>query len=103
MVPTSAFGSVVRKAKRSASTSPSFTLRTDFHPPTQIPAKNASGRSSPSANQAGGREPAGCGSGSLNEVKGTTHRFSEPNQRRQCADLVFRTLVTPGSDFLPFR
>ena len=38
MAPTSAFGSVVRKANRSASTSPSFTLRTDFHPPTQIPA-----------------------------------------------------------------
>src|SRR4051812_15901896 len=103
MAPTSVFGSVVRKANRSDSISPSFTLRTDFHPPTQIPAKNASGRSSFSANHAGGRVPSGCGSGSLNDVNGTTHRFSGPSQRRQCADFVFRTLVTPESVFLPFR
>src|SRR3954469_8437833 len=99
MAPTSAFGSVVRKAYRSASTSPSFTLRTDFHPPTQIPAKNASGRSSASANQAGGRFTAGRGAGSLNDVNGTTHLLSEPSQRRQCAVFVLRTLVTPGSVF----
>src|SRR3954452_18921102 len=103
MAPTSAFGSVVRKANRSASASPSFTLRTDFHPPTQIPAKNASSQFSFSANHTGGREPSGCSSGSLNDVKGTTQRFSGASQRRQCSDLVFRTFVTPGSVFLPFR
>ena len=36
-------------------------------------------------------------------VKGTTHRFSMPNQRRQCGDLTFRTLVMPGSEFMPFN
>src|SRR5215208_1493666 len=103
MALTSAFGSVVRKANRSASTSPSFILRTDFHPPTQIPAKNASGRSSSNANHTGGREPSGCGSGSLNDVKGTTHRFSGASQRRQCGDLVLRTLVDPRIGLLALQ
>src|SRR3546814_4189736 len=79
----------------------SRTFRTDVHPCTQIPAKNASGRSSASANHAGGREPSGCGSGSLNDVHGTTQRLSGPSQRRQCGDLTLRTLVTPGSVFRP--
>jgi hypothetical protein len=39
----SVFGSVVRKANRSVSISPSLSLRTDFHCGTQIPAKKASG------------------------------------------------------------
>jgi hypothetical protein len=35
-------------------------------------------------------------------VKGTKQRFSIPSQRRQCGDAALRTLVTPGSDFLPY-
>ena len=68
----------------------------------QMPAKNASGRLSSKANQTGGRVPSGRASFSEKLVKGTTQRFSMPSQRRQCGDLTLRTLVTPGSDFLPF-
>jgi len=50
----------------------------------------------------GGREPSGRTSFSEKLVQGTTQRFSIPSQRRQCGDLTLRTLVTPGSDFLPF-
>jgi len=35
-------------------------------------------------------------------VNGTTQRFWIPSQRRQWGDLTLRTLVTPGSEFLPF-
>jgi hypothetical protein len=34
-------------------------------------------------------------------VQGTTQPFSIPSQRRQCGDVTLRTLVTPGSEFLP--
>ena len=50
MAPTSAFGSVVRNAKRSLVVSPSLTFRTDVQL-VQMPAKQASGRVSSSANQ----------------------------------------------------
>ena len=49
MAPTSAFGSVVRKAKMSLTVSPSLTFRTDVQL-VQMPAKQASGRVSSSAN-----------------------------------------------------
>ena len=50
MAPTSAFGSVVRKAKRSLVVSPSYTFLTDVQL-VQMPAKQPSGRDSSSANQ----------------------------------------------------
>ena len=53
-----AFGSVVKKAKRSFVVSPSLTFRADVQR-VQIPAKKASGRLSSSANHTGGREPSG--------------------------------------------
>src|SRR4051812_14310186 len=101
MAPTSRFGSVVRKAKRSLVVSPSLTFRTELQR-VQIPAKQANGRLSSKANQTGGRVPSGKTSCSEKLVKGTTQRCSTPSQRRQCGDFTFRTLVTPGSDFLPF-
>src|SRR5258706_13715307 len=99
MAPTSALGWVVRKANKSAVTSPSFTFRTDVQL-VQMPAKKATGRLSSNANQAGGREPFGWGSGSAKLLQGTTHRLSMPSQRRQCAEAVLPTFVTPGSVFL---
>src|SRR3569623_3113998 len=96
MAPTSAFGEVVRKPKRSASTSPSLTLRTDFHFGTHMPAKKFSGRSSLNANQ---MSPPSALLNSLNEENGTTQRFSTPSQRRQCGEAVLRIFVTPGSRF----
>lgn len=102
MAPTSAFGSVVRKAKRSLVVSPSFTSRADVQR-VQRPAKHASGRVSSNANQTGGRVPSGSTSCSEKLVNGTTQRLSMPSQRRQCADLTLRTSVTPGSDFRPFK
>lgn len=42
IAPTSAFGSVVKNAKMSAVTSPSFAFRTEVQR-AQIPAKQASG------------------------------------------------------------
>ena len=98
---TTAFGSVVRKAKRSLVVSPSLTFLTDVQR-VQIPAKKASGRLSSSANQTGGREPSGRTSFSENEVNGTTQRLSTPSQRRQCGEATLRTLVTPGSELRPF-
>jgi hypothetical protein len=77
--PTSAFGSVVRNPKRSAVTGPSLTFRVDVHCDTQIPAKNASGLLSSNANQAGGRFPFGCSSGSAKLVQGTTQRLAGPS------------------------
>src|SRR5580658_5233081 len=97
---TTPFGSVGRKANRSFSVSPSLTLRTDLQR-VQIPAKNASGRLSSSANQTGGCEPSGNASFSENEVKGTTQRESTPSQRRQCGDATLRTFVTPESELRP--
>src|SRR3984893_3853856 len=53
------------------------------------------------ANQTVGREPSGSTSFSEKLVQGTTQRFSFSSQRCQCGDLTLRTLVTPGSEFLP--
>jgi hypothetical protein len=63
----------------------SFTFLTDFQF-AQMPAKNANGRSSDSANQIGGRLPSGSTSFSEKLVKGTTHRLSTPSQRSQCGE-----------------
>jgi hypothetical protein len=98
--PTILFGSVVRNAKMSFVVSPSFTFRTEVQR-VQMPAKNASDLVSSNANHTGGREPFGSASFSEKLVKGTTHRLSMPSHRRQCGDLTLRTLVTPGSAFLP--
>src|SRR5580693_1036715 len=98
---TSLFGSVVRNAKISFVVSPSFTFRTEVQR-VQMPAKKANGRVSSKANQTGGREPSGSTSFSEKLVQGTMQRFSIPSQRRQWGDLTLRTLVTPGSDILPF-
>ena len=100
--PTSALGSVVRKANRSAVTSPSRTFRTEVQR-VQIPAKQAMGRVVSNANHAGGLDPFGCGSGSEKLMNGTTQRFSEPSHRRQCGDFTLRMFVTPGSVLLPTR
>src|SRR5271165_4145858 len=97
-----AFGSVVRKAKRSFVVLPSLTLRTDLQR-VHMPAKKASGRLSSSANQTGGREPSGRISFSAKLVNGTTHRLSTPSHRRQCGEETFRMLVTPGSELRPLR
>ena len=59
--------------------SPSRNFRTDVQR-VQIPAKQASGRVSSSANQTGARPPNVPLSGSPKLVKGTTHRLSEPSQ-----------------------
>jgi len=67
-----------------------------------MPAKKASGRVWSSANQTGGRVPSGSFSFSAKLVNGTTQRCSIPSQRRQWGELTLRTLVTPGSEFLPF-
>jgi hypothetical protein len=67
-----------------------------------MPAKQANGRLSFSANQIGGLDPSGCKAFSEKLVNGTTHRLSTPSQRRQCGDAVLRTLVTPGSQLRPF-
>ena len=66
-----------------------------------MPAKNATGRLSSSANQTDGREPFGSCSFSEKLVNGTTQRLCTPSHRRQCGDLMLRTFVTPGSVFLP--
>src|SRR6202040_2831218 len=100
IAPTSLFGSVVRNAKISFVVSPSLTVRTEVQR-VQMPAKKAKGRVSSKANQTGGCVPSGSISFSEKLVKGMTQRFSIPSQRRQCGDLTLRTLVTPGSAFLP--
>src|SRR5580704_5844328 len=97
---TSAFGSVVRKAKRSFVVGPSFTLRTEVQR-AHRPAKNASGRLSSKANQTGGLEPSGKTSFSENEENGTTQRLSTPSHRRQWGDDTLRIFVTPGSLLRP--
>jgi hypothetical protein len=102
IAPTSAFGLIVRNAKRSFVVLPSRTFRTEVQR-VQRPAKHANGRVSSSANQTGARSPPTPGFGSEKLVKGTRQRFSTPNQRRQCDDLVLPMFVTPGSDFLPTK
>jgi len=52
-----------------------------------MPAKNASDRVSSKANHTGGRVPSGKCLFSEKLVKGTTHRFSMPSQRRQCGEI----------------
>src|SRR6201989_3446563 len=93
MAPTSAFGSVVRNAKRSLVVSPPLTLRTDVQL-VQMPAKQASGRVSSSANQ---MSPPSSLLNSLNELNGTTQRFSAPSHLVQCLLLTLRMLVVPES------
>src|ERR1700754_244058 len=93
MAPTSAFGSVVRNAKRSLVVSPSLTFRTDVQL-VQMPAKQASGRVSSSANQ---MSPPSALLNSLNELNGTTQRFSAPSHLVQCLLLTLRMLVVPES------
>src|SRR6201990_2687231 len=73
--------------------SPSLTLRTDVQF-VQRPAKQARGRLSSSANQ---MSPPSALLNSLNELNGTTQRFSTPSQRVQCFDFTFRMLVVPES------
>src|SRR5664279_3709927 len=99
---TTAFGSVVKNANTSVVTSPSLAFRTDVQL-VHIPANTASGRLSSSANQTGVFLPSGPVSYSENDVTGTTQRFADPSQRRQCGEAVLRTLVTPGSVVLPLR
>src|ERR1700722_568837 len=93
MVPTSAFGSVVRNAKRSLVVSPSLTFRTDVQF-VQMPAKQTSGRLSSSANQ---MSPPSALLNSLKELNGTTQRFSGPSHLVQCLLFTFRMLVVPPS------
>src|SRR3954467_10177090 len=93
MVPTSAFGSIVRKAKRSLIVSPSLTFRTDVQL-VQMPAKQARGRDSSRANQMSPPSPL---LNSLNELNGTTQRFSAPSHRVQCLLFTLRMLVVPPS------
>src|ERR1700749_1273249 len=93
MAPTSAFGSVVRNAKRSLVVSPSLTFRTDVQL-VQMPTKQARGRVSSSANQ---MSPPSTLLNSLNELNGTTQRFSTPSHLVQCLLLTLRMLVVPES------
>src|SRR3984885_14898432 len=93
MAPTSAFGSVVRSAKMSLVVSPSLTLRTDVQL-VQMPAKQARGRDSSSANQ---MSPPSALLNSLNELNGTTQRFSTPSHLVQCLLFTLRILVVPPS------
>src|ERR1700730_10812119 len=93
MAPTSAFGSVVRDANMSLVVSPSLTFRTDVQF-VQMPAKQARGRVSSSANQ---MSPPSALLNSLKEFIGTTQRFSTPSQRVQCLDFTLRMLVVPES------
>src|ERR1700738_4594930 len=93
MAPTSAFGSVVRNAKMSLVVSPSLTFRTDVQL-VQMPAKQESGRVSSIANQ---MSPPSSLLNSLNELNGTTQRFSAPSHLVQCLLLTLRMLVVPPS------
>src|ERR1700721_4392333 len=73
--------------------SPSLTFRTEVQF-VQRPAKQARGRVSLSANQ---MSPPSALLNSLNELNGTTHRFSTPSQRVQCLLFTLRMLVVPPS------
>src|SRR5215208_4948624 len=59
-----------------------------------MPAKQARGRVSSSANQ---MSPPSTLLNSLNELNGTTQRFSTPSQRVQCLLFTLRMLVVPPS------
>src|SRR5712672_1082080 len=73
--------------------SPSLTFRTDVQL-VQMPAKQARGRVSSSANQI---SPPSVLLNSLNELNGTTQRFSTPSHRIQCLLFTLRMLVVPPS------
>src|ERR1700745_3569725 len=59
-----------------------------------MPAKQASGRVSSSANQ---MSPPSALLNSLNELNGTTQRFSRPSHLVQCLLVTLRILVVPPS------
>src|SRR6478752_3878803 len=88
MAPTSALGSVVRKAKRSLVVSPSLTFRTEVQF-VQMPAKQTRGRVSSSANQ---MSLPSVLLNSLKELNGTTQRFSAPSHLVQCLLFTLRML-----------
>src|SRR4030088_256477 len=90
---TSAFASVVRNEKMSLVVSPSLTFRTDVQL-VQMPAKQARGRVSSSANQ---MSPPSALLNSLKELSGTTQRFSGPSHLVQCLLFTLRMLVVPPS------
>src|SRR3954463_11140439 len=73
--------------------SPSLTFRTDVQL-VQMPAKQASGRLSPSANH---MSPPSALLNSLKLLNGTTQRFSTSSQRVQCLLFTLRILVVPPS------
>src|SRR5260221_9706212 len=73
--------------------SPSLTFRTEVQL-VQMPAKQASGRESSSANQ---MSPPSALLNSLKELNGTTHRFSAPSHLVQCLLFTLRMLVVPPS------
>jgi hypothetical protein len=77
----------------SLAVSPSLTFRTDVQL-VQMPAKQASGRVSSSANQMS--PPSGL-LNSLNELNGTTQRCSGPSHRAQYLLFTLRMLVVPPS------
>src|SRR6202041_268249 len=90
---TSAFGSVVRNAKRSLVVSPSLTFRTEVQR-VQMPAKQARGRVSSSANQ---MSPPSVLLNSLNELNGTPPPLSTDCQRNQCFLFTLPILAVPPS------
>src|SRR6202035_4707112 len=69
------------------------TFRTDVQL-VQMPAKQARGRDSSSANQ---MSPPSALLNSLNELNGTTQRFSTPSHRVQCLLFTLRMFVVPPS------
>src|SRR6202021_3470611 len=73
--------------------SPSLTFRTDVQL-VQMPAKQARGRVSSSANQMS--PPSGL-LNSLKLLNGTTQRFSTPSHLVQCLLFTLRMLVVPPS------
>src|SRR5450756_2067197 len=73
--------------------SPSLTFRAEVQF-VQMPAKQARGRVSSSANQ---MSPPSALLNSLNELNGTTQRFSGPSHRVQCLLFTLRMLVVPPS------
>jgi hypothetical protein len=70
-----------------------LTFRTDVQV-VQMPAKQARGRLSSSANQ---MSPPSALLNSLNELNGATQRFSTASHRVQCLLFTLRMLVVPPS------
>src|ERR1700720_4296894 len=73
--------------------SPSLTFRTEVQL-VQMPAKQARGRLSSSANQ---MSPPSALLNSLKLLRGTMHRFSTPSHLVQCLLFTLRMLVVPES------